>query len=172
MIPDVTKVKVLLNDTQVGILQQDVASGACVFEYDRHWLTEGYSISPTELPLQEGLFYASPERFGGNFATFEDSLPDGYGLYLLNRILRENSSSLREITPLQKLSIVGTSGMGALSYLPVMPGFEEQKEITAETDLDFFQEEALRVLGEKAARIPAVPGQRSLSVQAAAHIGS
>ena len=149
MIPEIPKVKVFLNDTQVGILQQDVASGPCVFAYDRHWLTEGYSISPTELPLQEGLFYASPERFGGNFAVFEDSLPDGYGLYLLNRILRENSSSLREITPLQKLSIVGTSGMGALSYLPVMPGFEEQKEITAETDLDFFQEEALRVLGEK-----------------------
>ena len=149
MIPEIPKVKVFLNDTQVGILQQDVASGVSVFEYDKRWLAEGFSISPTELPLHDGLFYGSPERFGGNFAVFEDSLPDGYGLYLLNRILKEKGSSLKEISPLQKLSIIGSSGMGALSYLPVMPGFEEQKEIISEAELDFFQEEALCVLGKK-----------------------
>jgi len=115
MIIDILKVKVLYRDTPVGTLQLDPASGACVFEYDRSWLTEGFSLSPTELPLQSGLFYADKEKFNGGFAVFEDSIPDGYGLYLLERILNGEGTSLRDLTPLQRLSIIGTSGMGAHS---------------------------------------------------------
>ena len=92
-----------------------------MFEYDRNWIANGFSLSPTELPLQSGLFFADKDLFSGSFATFENSLPDGYGLYLLDRILRKEGTSIKEISPLQRLSIIGTSGMGALSYLPMMP---------------------------------------------------
>lgn len=151
MISDVLRVKVLFRDTSVGTLQLDPFSGVCVFEYDRAWLSEGFSLSPTELPLQGGLFYADKEKFNGGFAVFEDSLPDGYGLYLLERILNNEGTSLRDLSPLQRLSIVGTSGMGALSYLPVMSGFGRQRELEALEQLDVIQREALRVLSEKSA---------------------
>lgn len=149
MIPQVRKVQVLYRDTPVGILQTDPSTGVCVFEYDRSWLADGFSLSPTELPLQGGLIYADREKFNGAFALFEDSLPDGYGLLLLERMLRREGTSLRELDPLQRLSIIGTSGMGALTYLPVMPEFGKQRELVGQDMLDTLQEDALRVLSEK-----------------------
>lgn len=149
MIIDIRKVKVLFRDIPVGTLQLDPTSGVCVFEYDRSWLSDGFSISPTELPLQSGLFYADKNKFDGGFAAFEDSIPDGYGLYLLEKILNKERSSLRELNPLQRLSIIGTSGMGALSYLPMMPGISRQQELEDMDRIDAIQEEALKVLSEK-----------------------
>lgn len=151
MIIDISKIKVLFRDVPVGTLQLDPYSSVCVFEYDKAWLSEGFSLSPTELPLQGGLFYADKEKFNGGFAVFEDSLPDGYGLYLLERILNNERTSLRDLSPLQRLSIVGTSGMGALAYLPVMPGFNRQRELEELEQLDVVQKEALKVLSEKSA---------------------
>ncbi len=149
MMVDIRKIKVLYQNESVGTLQMDPSGGVCVFEYDKSWISNGFSLSPTELPLQSGLFYANKDLFGGNFATFENSLPDGYGLYLLDRMLRRNNSSLRELTPLQRLSIIGTAGMGALSYLPMMPGVRTQSELKDVSKLDEIQEEALDVLSEK-----------------------
>lgn len=146
---DVKKINVLLRDEPVGTLQRDPANGVCVFEYDKGWLANGFSLSPTELPLQSGLFYADKDKFGGGFAVFEDSLPDGYGLYLLDRMLRKQNTSLMELNPLQRLSIIGTAGMGALTYLPMMTGFHAQKEQEDIAQLDHLQEEALKVLSEK-----------------------
>ena len=146
---DVKKINVLLRDEPVGTLQRDPANGVCVFEYDKGWLANGFSLSPTELPLQSGLFYADKDKFGGGFAVFEDSLPDGYGLYLLDRMLRKQNTSLVELNPLQRLSIIGTAGMGALTYLPMMTGFHAQKELEDIAQLDHLQEEALKVLSEK-----------------------
>ena len=146
---DVKKIQVLYRNLPVGILQMDASRGVCVFEYEKSWLADGFSLSPTELPLQSGLMYADKDKLGGVFATFEDSLPDGYGLYLLDRILRKQGSSLEEITPLQRLSIIGNGGMGALTYQPVMTGFQAQAELEGEQQLGFLQEEALKVLSEK-----------------------
>ena len=145
----ILKIQVLYRNRPVGILQMDSARGVCVFEYDKSWLAGGFSLSPTELPLQSGLFYADKVKLGGVFATFEDSLPDGYGLYLLDRILRRQGSSLQDLTPLQRLSIIGNGAMGALTYQPVMTGFRAQEELEGEDRLDLLQDEALKVLSEK-----------------------
>ena len=149
MIADIKKITVLYRNIPVGTLQTDPTSRACVFEYDRNWLANGFSLSPTELPLQGGLFFADKDLYDGGFATFENSLPDGYGLYLLDRMLRKEGTYLREITPLQRLAIIGTAGMGALSYLPMMPGIGSQNEINDIAQLDTLQDEALKVLSEK-----------------------
>lgn len=154
MITEVRKINVLYRDEPAGILQMDPASGVCVFEYEKSWLANGFSLSPTELPLQSGLFYADKNLFGGSFATFENSLPDGYGLYLLDRMLKKHNSSLKELSPLQRLSIIGTAGMGALSYLPMMSGIGNQRELKDTAQLDSLQEEALKVLSEKESADP------------------
>lgn len=147
MIPEVLKLNVLLKGTSVGILQMTPDGKACVFEYDRQWLSHGFSLSPRELPLVSGLIYADPDLFGGAFALFEDCLPDGYGLYLLDRMLRREGTSIRELTPLQQLALMGDGGMGALSFHPSLhlgdrPGVDIH-------DLDLLQHKALEVLSEK-----------------------
>ena len=61
----------------VGTLSLTPDNKQCAFEYDKAWLSNGFSISPLELPLKPGLFIAKPSPFYGNFGVFEDSLPDG-----------------------------------------------------------------------------------------------
>ncbi len=131
----------------VGTLRMTPERDRSVFEYDKDWIASGFSISPWELPLQTGLIYSKENSFGGGFATFEDSIPDGYGLYLLDRILRRGGNSLSELSTLQRLSLVGSSGMGALCYKPEV----SKEHIAAITDNDFdeLQHKAFDVLSEK-----------------------
>ena len=89
------------------------------FEYDKKWLAEGFSISPFSLPLKPGLFLPKHwEPFEGTFGIFSDSLPDGWGRLLVDRTLSANNIDPEKITILQRLAIVGQSGMGALTYDP------------------------------------------------------
>ena len=149
MIKDISEIDVLYRNRKVGLLQFDPQRSICAFEYCREWLSTGFSLSPTELPLQSGLFLGDKDKFGGNFAVFEDSLPDGYGLFLLDRLLRREGASLRALNPLQRLSIIGNAGMGALSYMPVMPGMGIHRELEDEDQLDTLQEEAAKILSER-----------------------
>lgn len=114
----VNKIIVTYHNRAVGTISMTLDNQLCVSQYDKDWLVNGFSISPLDLPLKLGLFIAKQEPFQGNFGIFEDSLPDGYGRYLLNRLLKKQGVNDSELTPLQRLSIVGTSGMGALRYIP------------------------------------------------------
>ena len=42
----------------VGTLSLTPDNKQCAFEYDKTWLSNGFSISPLELPLKLGLFKA------------------------------------------------------------------------------------------------------------------
>lgn len=141
----VDKLRVVYRGRTVGQLRMTPDKRLCLFQYDAQWLKDGFSISPLELPLKSDLFIAKAEPFYGNFGIFEDSLPDGYGRYLLSRILQKQGVNAFELSPLQRLSIVGSSGMGALCYLPESC-VGEQKELPS---LDEMQKLALMVLGEK-----------------------
>ena len=108
------KLNVLYHDRIVGKLCMTPDNSCCAFQYDKEWIAMGFSISPLDLPLKPDLFLAKPEPFWGNFGIFEDSLPDGYGRYLLNRLLKKQGVDDSKLTPIQRLSIVGCSGLGAL----------------------------------------------------------
>lgn len=133
------------HDITVGTLSLAPDNSRCIFEYDKRWLSEGFSISPLELPLQSGPQLAKTNHFYGNFGVFEDSMPDGYGNYLLDRILRKYGTSLSRMNPIERLSFVGTKGMGALCFIPEMPLNSPQDSAT----LDEMQQDALNVLSEK-----------------------
>ena len=141
----VNKLTVSYRDRKVGELTMTPDNRQCAFQYDKEWLISGFSISPLDLPLKPELFIAGPEPFWGNFGIFEDSLPDGYGRYLLNRMLRKQGVDDSTLTPIQRLSIVGASGMGALSYTPESY-VGEGKTLP---ELDHLQQLALDVLSEK-----------------------
>ena len=85
----VNKIIVMYHNRNVGTLSMTPDNRLCAFQYEKDWLANGFSISPLELPLKPDLFIAKPEPFWGNFGIFEDSLPDGYGRYLLNRMLKK-----------------------------------------------------------------------------------
>ena len=144
MIKDIQAVSVVYHGQKVGTLSMGSKS-CCQFEYDNEWLTSGFSISPLKLPLKAGLFTADYLPFDGNFGIFEDSLPGGYGEYLLRKVLHHSGIDYRRLTPVQRLSLVGNSGMGALCYVPETRILEKQ-DITT---LDEMQQMALEALSEK-----------------------
>jgi len=90
----------------------------CVFEYDPEWLQHGFSISPFHIPLKSGLFTAMRDPFEGLFGVFNDSLPDGWGTLLIDRWLRKEGIEPASFTVLDRLTLVGSNGMGALTFEP------------------------------------------------------
>ena len=141
----INKLYVKYHNALVGELTLTPDGKRCVFCYAKEWLASGFSISPLDLPLKSELFVAPAQPFWGNFGIFEDSLPDGYGRYLLNRMLRRQGIDDAMLTPLQRLSIVGNAGMGALCYEP-----ETKMERTDEKlPFDRLQQLALEVLADK-----------------------
>lgn len=141
----IESLQVRFHNKKVGTLTLTADKKCCVFEYDILWLTEGFSISPLELPLKPGLFIAQPNPFNGNFGIFEDSLPDGYGRYLLHKTLLKIGINDFELSALDRLSLVGNGGMGALTYEPETI-VEREMELQ---DFDLLQEKALEVLREQ-----------------------
>ena len=129
----------------VGRLTLTPDNKLCAFEYDKVWLLDGFSISPLELPLKQGIFVAKSQPFYGNFGIFEDSLPDGYGRYLLHKALKRVGINDTDLSSLDRLSIVGTQGMGALTYHP----HTLIEQVQSDMDLDILQQKALEVLQEQ-----------------------
>ena len=141
----VNKLTVTYHNRTVGTLSMTPDNQFCAFQYDKDWLASGFSVSPLDLPLKSDLFIAKAEPFWGNFGIFEDSLPDGYGRYLLNRLLKKQGIDDKDLSPIQRLSIIGSSGMGALCYIPETY-IGEKKSLP---ELDNLQQKALDVLSEK-----------------------
>ncbi len=139
------KLKVMFHGRPVGLLSRTPDNRLNVFEYDKSWLADGFSISPLELPLRRGVFIAKPRPFYGNFGVFEDSLPDGYGRYLLHKALLRNGINDSDLSSLDRLGLVGENGMGGLTYSPSI-NLECEEAVT---DVDRLQEIALEVLKEQ-----------------------
>ena len=88
------------------------------FSYSDDWLASGFSISPFSLPLEKKVFIPEWEPFGGLHGIFNDSLPDGWGRLLVDRMLLRQGIQPDTLSVLDRLAIVGSSGMGALTYEP------------------------------------------------------
>jgi serine/threonine-protein kinase HipA len=104
------------NRLAVGTLAED--RGRVYFEYAADFLATGLNLSPLRLPVEPGLFEHRDRQFGPLPGLFDDSLPDGWGLLLTDRHFRSLGRNLAEISPLDRLSWLGTLTMGALTYHP------------------------------------------------------
>lgn len=113
----IKQIEVIYHNRLVGrlALTQD---RLCAFEYSAEWLQSGFSISPFELPLRSGVFVAKPRPFDGGFGVFDDCLPDGWGLLILDRYLQRQGINPKALTLLDKLALVGATGRGALEFRP------------------------------------------------------
>lgn len=114
---NIKQIEVIHHNRLVGRLAL-TKEGLCAFEYSAEWLNTGFSISPFELPLRSGVFIAKPRPFEGGFGVFDDCLPDGWGLLILDRYLQQNGISPRTLSLLDRLALVGSTGRGALEFRP------------------------------------------------------
>lgn len=92
--------------------------GRTYFEYAPEFLSTGLNLSPFRLPFEGGLFEHADHSFGPLPGLFDDSLPDGWGLLLMDRHFRSRGLDPAGVGPLERLSWLGTRTMGALTYHP------------------------------------------------------
>lgn len=133
--------KVFYNNILVGTLAK-TPDRVVAFEYDSEWLNNGFSISPFSLPLIKKVFIPKYDPFGGLFGVFNDSLPDGWGRLLVDRLFLKNKINPNEIDNLNRLAVVQESGMGALTY-KLEHRFESGNNIS---DYDILAQECSKIL--------------------------
>lgn len=103
------------------------------FKYDDKFLEQGFNLSPVKLEFDNRIQIAKPDPFHGIFGVFDDSLPDGWGMLLLNRALEKLDLSLNDINILDQLAYIGDTGKGALIYSPAI---KNNEKFSDEIDLD------------------------------------
>ncbi len=114
--------RVFLHHRQEEIKLGDLAqSGRDIyFEYDADFIARQLEISPFRLRLKTGTYHDKQRMFQGLPGVFYDSLPDGWGLLLMDRYFRQHGLDPGSISPLERLAYIGERAMGALSYKPAM----------------------------------------------------
>lgn len=116
-----------------------------LFEYTPEALSQGLELSPLHLKLRPqayGDFPAYLHRLPGLIA---DSLPDGWGLLLMDRLFRQQG--LRHPGPLDRLAFIGDRAMGALGFVPA----QEPDAQEPDWSLLVLAEESTRALAGEAA---------------------
>ena len=96
---------------------------AAAFQYDPDFARSGIEVSPLMMPLssQIHLFPAlSRLSFHGLPGLLADSLPDKFGNALINAWLATQGRTPEGFNAVERLCYIGTRGMGALEFAPVL----------------------------------------------------
>ncbi len=101
------------------------------FEYDPAFQKLGIEISPHKLEsktLRGAYSNTDTAYFQGVPGVFHDSLPDKFGMKVIDRYYEEKGKNIADVNLLMRLSYIGSRGMGALEYEPSdQPQFAAQK---------------------------------------------
>lgn len=102
-----------------GVLAQNRQGS--FFQYGVEYLDrfgQAGNLSPYKLKADASLQLAPRHPHLGLHGVFADSLPDGWGLLLQDRLFRQQNLPLMQVTAMDRLAFVGGAGTGALSYEP------------------------------------------------------
>lgn len=94
-------------NTIIRVGQLAEAKHRLYFQYDRDFRTKDLWLSPYKLPLQPEIIEHKDRDFSPVFGLFDDSLPDGWGLMLMDRYLRKQGYDIDELSVLDRLAFLG-----------------------------------------------------------------
>lgn len=143
----------------VGAVAWDNARGFATFEYAPKFKQMGWDIAPLKMSVSgnRNLFSFPELRKTNNpeFDTFKglpgllaDALPDRYGNQLINLWLTKQGRAQDSMNPVEMLCFIGTRGMGALEFKPVV--FKESKR-TFQLELDSLVATAQKIMDQRQA---------------------
>ncbi|UOD51278.1 type II toxin-antitoxin system HipA family toxin [Orrella daihaiensis] len=137
-------------DWLLGSLADD--GSALLFEYSRQALERGLELSPLMLKLAPKTYDRFPPHFYRLPGLVADSLPDGWGLLLMDRLFRQQG--IRHPGPLDRLAFIGDRAMGALRFVPAHQdgdvAFDWNLSTLAEKTTQFLHDDANTALRELA----------------------
>ncbi len=120
--------RTLFNGTKVlvGVIAQN--KQAIYFQYDNDYINNYPNLSPFKLAQNTLLQQAPSLPHKGLHGVFADSLPDGWGTLLMDRVFRQQNIQPHQLTNLDRLAYIANRGTGALSYKPVSPYQSKKSE--------------------------------------------
>lgn len=92
-----------------------------LFEYTPEALARGLQLSPMHHALPRAgavTAFKGPTHSYGLPGFIADALPDGWGMLLMDRALRQLGRNPREVSVLERLAVVGDRAIGALAFEP------------------------------------------------------
>jgi len=131
----------------LGRLNDD--TGEMLFQYDDSFLAKRLELSPFHLPLRSGVAKTRSPFEGDLPGLFADSLPDYWGRTIMDRRLREVGIQPENVSVLKRLALVGTGGLGALTYHP-----EETTDSSEATSINEAMSFARCIIKESPDRLP------------------
>lgn len=126
-----------------------------LFEYSAQARTQGLELSPLRAPLATAGAIAGEPFFMGLPGLLADSLPDGWGLLLMDRAFQRAGRQPARMSPLERLAFIGTRAMGALIFEPaddvtLVPGDLQLRQLALETAQVLADEDANEALAHLA----------------------
>ena len=118
-----TVAEVRLWGRTIGAVSLEENAHAAAFQYDPAFVSSGIQISPVVMPLASQVyqFPSLPEiSFHGLPGLLADSLPDRFGNALIDAWLATQGRSPAGFNSIERLCYIGTRGMGALEFHPVL----------------------------------------------------
>jgi serine/threonine-protein kinase HipA len=112
---------------QLGTLADD--GKELLFEYSPEALKRGLELSPHRLPLSDKAYGDFPDHQLKLPGLISDSLPDGWGMLLMDRLFRKQGKRLEQISPLDRLAVIGDTAMGALAFEPAAGGILTHEDV-------------------------------------------
>ncbi len=89
------------------------------FEYSEEALDSGLELSSLRLPLKgPRLRRDFPDHQLSLPGPVYDSLPDGWGMLLMDRLFKRRGLNPAHVGPLERLTYIGAHAMGAMSFEP------------------------------------------------------
>lgn len=143
----------------VGRLNYEVASRVGYFEWSDEARELRLALSPFMLPLQGGVWSSRnaedlPAEYRGLPGMLNDALPDGWGLYLLDKALARLAIKPEHISSAVRLAYLSDRAWGALSFRPAIDDDHDREmsldvlgrgvEATIEGHLDEVSNELLK----------------------------
>lgn len=113
------------------------------FEYDQNFIGRGLEISPLKLPLEAGLQVFVTVLLRVYLVFLMTAFRDGWGRLLFDRYVRSLHLLPQEFTPLDRLTHIGSTGLGALVYEPDHSEVNKQIE---EINLDLLSQQTQEIL--------------------------
>ena len=90
-----------------------------IFEYSSEAIARGIEFSPRYLPLSTESYQDFPRYQLQLPGLFADSLPDGWGMLLMDRFFKKyHHREPHQIHPLERLAFLGDRTLGAFTYVP------------------------------------------------------
>ena len=107
---------------EIGSLMWRQGKRSSYFVYHPAFLAEGLEPFPLIAPKRGAInkaFISEDKRMYQHLPAFlADSLPDDWGNALFQQWQMDQKLSVNEVTPLDKLTFIGSRGMGALEFIP------------------------------------------------------